>query len=173
MITGKNNIRVGQTPIRPQLFEQASNLFVEVIHDCIVNRQLIEHIIACARPRQQFFVAAFEIAVIKRMPRHEILRQFHLGRRVSGLITGRIDQWIMRTGEIDMQKKRLISFAFQKGQRPVGNMPIGQRRQSDALFQIRFALRIFKRPISVTCDRPPFTALYHLISFPSTPSGTK
>ena len=173
MVTGENDKRIRQPPIRAELVEHSADLLVDVIHHCVINRQLVEHIRLRARPRQQRLIAALEVAVVERMLGLEILRQFHFRARVFFFVAGRIHQRIVRAGEIHVQKKRLFAFAIQKFQRAIGNVLVRQRREADALLQIRFAFGIFERPISITRNRPALAATNDFAFFPSAPAAAE
>ena len=139
VVTGENDKRIRQPPIRAELVEHSADLLVDVIHHRVINRQLVEHIRLRARPRQQRLITALEVAVVKGVLGFEILRQFHFRPRVFFLVARRIHQRIVRPGKIHVQKKRLLCFAFQKLQRAIGNILVRQRREADALLQLRFA----------------------------------
>ena len=168
VVAGKDHHRVGQAAISAQLIQHAANLAVNVIHHCVIHRQLLQNLLTRSRPRQQFFIAAGKIAVIKGVPWQKIFRQLHFGRRVFLFVTGRIDQWIMRSREVDVQKKRSLRFAFQERHGPIANVVIGQWRETDTLGEIRLALRILKRPIAIARNGSAFAPANHLLFFPRT-----
>ena len=79
----------------------------------------------------------------------------------------------MGAGEIDVQKKRLLRFAFQEFHCAIGDVLVGERCQSDAFAQFGFFIFILEDPVAIARDQAVFAAAHQLIPFPSSAPATE
>src|SRR5689334_22198667 len=88
--------------------------------------------------------------MIERMLRPKVCRQRQLRRVICPFIARRPDPRIVRRGEVDMYKKRLLAFLLDQPNRRVGKVGADVGRQPDTLLWKPLAVIRLKLPAAIT-----------------------